>query len=201
MLSGHWRKGKNYYRRADSAKTALQGAIDYTRTSKDAEYHSGAREGSSLVVPDLLEPIIGYRAWRVDSGGNLMSTGLFYYGHGGGWYPREPQASQCYYDKLLHYGHKTPQEHCNCGYYAASDFRNIMKGSGKYAAVGRVAMWGKIIQYTKGWRAEYAYPIEFKMIRSYYLGSRREARHRGRLVEENYGALFLGLTDWNNPKL
>ncbi len=57
-------------------------------------------------------------------------------------------------------------------------------------------MWGKIIEYTKGWRAEYAYPIDFKICHDLFLDgpSRYGAKKMGRLVENNYGALFTGYT-------
>lgn len=59
-----------------------------------------------------------------------------------------------------------PMEGCNCGVYAARSLSTAIEyekgdqpGAQKEARVlGRVALWGKVIVYDKGWRGQYAYP-------------------------------------------
>lgn len=57
-----------------------------------------------------------------------------------------------------------PAEGCTCGIYAANDRavaeRYGQGGLGTYV-LGRVALWGKVIIYDQGFRAEYAYPQAF----------------------------------------
>ena len=42
-------------------------------------------------------------------------------------------------------------------------------GSRTAAVVGRVAMWGRVIEHTKGYRAEFAYPSRLRLVCSWCL--------------------------------
>jgi len=35
---------------------------------------------------------------------------------------------------------------------------------GAYAVIGTVALWGEVAEYTEGWRASFAYPVELYLI-------------------------------------
>jgi len=64
-------------------------------------------------------------------------------------------------------GHAAPESRCTCGVHAMERVRHL----GTYVppaasrlvvqrAVGRVALWGDVIEGSRGWRAARAYPAE-----------------------------------------
>jgi hypothetical protein len=62
----------------------------------------------------------------------------------------------------------TPGESCSCGFYTAKTLPHLRsmgyssyveEGGDWVTIVGRVALWGKVIEGSQGWRAEFAYPI------------------------------------------
>lgn len=98
-----------------------------------------------------------------------------------------------------------PAESCSCGVYAAKSkdtARQYARQSGGSTAigyyidganvpvsddcvVGRVALWGKVIVYTDGWRGQYAYPQSFFVSNSF---KRRE-------VLEQFGVPILNVSE------
>jgi hypothetical protein len=61
-----------------------------------------------------------------------------------------------------------PGETCTCGFYSAKTLEHLRSmGYIKHSTredtvgvVGRLANWGKVIEGSQGWRAEFAYPVE-----------------------------------------
>jgi hypothetical protein len=62
--------------------------------------------------------------------------------------------------------HRSPEPGCTCGVHAMKDPRRLRRSRpGKNAGViGTVSMWGRVVEHTKGWRAEYAYPARLRLI-------------------------------------
>lgn len=56
--------------------------------------------------------------------------------------------------------HAAPNETCSCGIYAASTENGVPAGGNVY---GKVNLWGKVVPGEKGYRAEFAYPSEFRV--------------------------------------
>jgi len=66
---------------------------------------------------------------------------------------------------------EVPAESCSCGVYAANDRKTAegylgdmtdpLNRTNMNTVLGRVALWGKIIVYDRGFRAEWAYPQSF----------------------------------------
>ena len=65
--------------------------------------------------------------------------------------------------------HTTPARNCSCGIYAV----RLETGEGQYTLIsycnsdlnssrifGTVAMWGRVLRYKNGYRAQYAYPLQ-----------------------------------------
>lgn len=61
--------------------------------------------------------------------------------------------------------HDAPLEGCSCGIYASTDLDFARRLAARLAGnvVGMVAMWGKVIEYNRGFRAEYAYPVSLEV--------------------------------------
>jgi hypothetical protein len=126
-------------------------------------------------VPDFVEPITGWRVWRVArsaDGFRLLSalypelwlpgralTGICLARGEGELDPetQRPSASP----------HAAPGERCTCGVYAADSVAaaaGYLCGRNDAAvvhrALGEVALWGRVAVAEHGWRASRAYPAE-----------------------------------------
>jgi hypothetical protein len=56
--------------------------------------------------------------------------------------------------------HSAPDKDCTCGIYAAMTEKGVPQGGNVY---GKVKLWGKIVPGEKGYRAQFAYPSEFRV--------------------------------------
>jgi hypothetical protein len=121
-----------------------------------------------VVVPDAVEPIVGWRCWRIGDSpeGFVLSSAC----RGARWAPRWPLEASC--DR----GHRSPALGCTCGIYAAGEPRlphqylpphvkaadrirtQAILGYDVVMAVGLAALWGEVIECDWGWRSQYAYP-------------------------------------------
>ena len=119
-------------------------------------------------VPDFIEPFEAWRAWRVIRRGGVYSLGSIV--RGTVWPAREPLAAACLGNQLLprlrrRGQHAAPAAECDCGIYGAPLGR-----IGQYVAdapcrgvarvLGRVALWGTVIECERGFRAAHAYPVQ-----------------------------------------
>jgi hypothetical protein len=115
-------------------------------------------------APDLIGTVEGWRAWRIAAKPplygtcpKLMSAAYAYF-----WAPRVKSRAEC----SKGFDH-VPGEDCMCGFYAASTldhlremgYSNYNENSDAVTVVGQLAMWGKVIAGTQGWRSEFAYPV------------------------------------------
>jgi hypothetical protein len=53
--------------------------------------------------------------------------------------------------------HAAPHASCQCGFWVVRD-QDLIPGDPR--AYGRVATWGRVIEFQRGWRGEYARPLE-----------------------------------------
>ena len=146
-----------------------------------------------LRVPDVLGEIIAWRAWELvgtEQTPRLASvTALRIWKTVDG----EPMAiwpTDRFFLARCPNGHVegVPVESCSCGLYAAKDMQQLIRlGYGAYGAdwqmnkiVGQVALSGKVIEGTQGWRAErgrvYRLWIPYEMDPA--IGARLEAAYK-----------------------
>lgn len=122
----------------------------------------------SLQAPDYVAPTIGWRVWNVvDVDGALRLSSLLYHSH---WSPQEEVAATCRRSlAYLPWGrmpiHTAPASDCVCGIYGAMHSEQARPflwapgtDSASYRVLGRVALWGRVVQAQAGWRAEFGYP-------------------------------------------
>lgn len=127
----------------------------------------------AVQVPDAVGVCYGWRSWKV------MHQGLTPLLHAvtksaHHWTPGAPMVATC----ELHGDdpdHEVPEETCGCGLYSAKSLEHLYTmsyheyGGGPdrptggardtgFTVVGRVSLWGKVIEGTQGWRAEAGYP-------------------------------------------
>jgi len=132
------------------------------------------------VVPDYAAPLIGWRTWAaVEEGGGLTLRSVVYESR---WPPRERLVAVCgrrpHWRLLARWRrvqpHEAPDERCECGIYAACApdlalsflFRLGLIRGVRSALIGRVALWGRVIECERGWRATFAYPTQLYVLRA-----------------------------------
>lgn len=105
-----------------------------------------------LVVPDSSEAIVGYRQWT-ETGGTLTGFG------GETWWPWKEKLVARHAERMFGlYGRSerpncdAPARGCSCGIYA------LNHPAPWQGVFGEVNLWGRVLQGSKGWRAQYAYP-------------------------------------------
>lgn len=120
--------------------------------------------------PDYCEALIGYRQWRCFPNGLLIGVA-----QAEAWPPYQALQAKCMQASSYHLVSGeylgAPIWGCNCGIHAlktAQDFEQYRaNGSGwgfhydTYPNVwGSVRLWGRVIEHTLGYRAQFAYPRE-----------------------------------------
>ena len=126
-----------------------------------------------FVVPDLIEPISGYRSWtvRVHPSGEPRLCSPF---RRHAWTPREAHRARCGVTnwtspigirpaRTAPPAHDAPAAGCTCGVHAwrsrSASLMDAADTRGLRAVSGEVAMWGTVLRHTRGYRAEQAYPL------------------------------------------
>jgi hypothetical protein len=121
-----------------------------------------------VLVPDYAAPIIGWRAWHVvEEDGDLLLSSVVYPLL---WRPGTVTHAECrpFPDAgSLHPAeHVAPQRDCFCGVYAGTTAQHAepyLDGYGHLigsapVVLGRVALWGTVVECAEGWRGSHAYP-------------------------------------------
>ena len=118
------------------------------------------------------EPLIGWRVWNLVMHRSGRDPALRPAGAGRGeWLMRRPYRASCRRagsaGSMPHDQHPSPVLECTCGIYASSSLRNLVTSTPAMpavSAVGTVALWGRVIEHERGWRAEFAYPDRLTLV-------------------------------------
>jgi len=145
-------------------------------------------------APDYIEPIVGWRFWHVvEAQGGLRLRSPLYRTL---WVPRQELVAACRRgaeSSLSSYwpaGHEhfPPSAQCRCGICAsrtaaetaAYSSRCFKQGAGVFhRVIGRVSLWGTVVECERGWRASHAYPAQIyvptpkRCLLSFGTGTRR----------------------------
>jgi hypothetical protein len=119
-------------------------------------------------APDYAEALDGWRAWRgVERAGELLLGSVVKRTL---WPVGEPFVADCLRRRPLirrrRATHDAPEFECDCGIYATT-----IECVGRYlldpfpvdavaVVLGRVAVWGTVVECERGMRASHAYPLE-----------------------------------------
>lgn len=111
-----------------------------------------------IPIPDYVSPVVAYRVWRWGATG-LQSL------NGEPWSPGRPIEARCRvapaarHVRLAGSANEVPDGRCTCGVYAAKNIGHLRRlGYEGYGACGEVYLWGRVVEHTLGWRAQFAYP-------------------------------------------
>jgi hypothetical protein len=147
-------------------------------------------------VPDYVEPVEGWRIWGVaERNGRLILRSLFF---DTTWPYDFPLSACCEHRRFSLLtpwhrratGHAAPEQTCACGIHAGFEPGSVMpyfqhRAAGTICgAVGRVALWGGVVQCTSGYRAQHAYPTHLYVPDVYRIRGRPWGRlDAGRVAE------------------
>jgi hypothetical protein len=123
-------------------------------------------------IPDLIEPLEAWRVWRVGMRqGRVVLLSLFAETV---WAPRVPLRAVCTQGHRSRWrpwridpnDHSVPDLDCRCGIYGVQSVaaaRTYLKSPTlcrDERVIGRVALWGTVVEGRFGWRGSRAYPLE-----------------------------------------
>ena len=129
------------------------------------------------------EPILGWRLWRLrrnDAGELRLGPTT----PRPDWEPGVALRARCsgahtrlymVFNPELEATHRSPEPGCTCGIHAMRDVARLTRSMTRASVVGRVAMWGRVIEHSKGWRAELAYPSRLRLVCWWCRGLRARA--------------------------
>ena len=109
--------------------------------------------------PLSLEPVVGWRAWRLRRVGGVLT--LVSLTRDDRWAPNDAMEATCPRHR------DGPTEGCSCGLYAASSPRNLAHSGVlgmDICVVGAIAMWGTVVEHARGARSQYAYPARLRLV-------------------------------------
>jgi hypothetical protein len=122
----------------------------------------------SDAAPDFVEPLVAWRVWRVvERHGELSLASVV---KRTVWPAGKPLVAECLKARpfldWVRRGepHEAPIERCECGIYAASldraeEYLNDSIPEALARVLGRVALWGSVVECERGFRASHAYPL------------------------------------------
>jgi hypothetical protein len=103
----------------------------------------------SDVIPDVAEPLIGFRSWVWDSAHKVLTSVVK---SGTAWPPGKDLHAICPRSK-----HPAADPRCTCGIYAATDIGHAAPYTGFGNVFGLALGWGEhVVPADNGFRAEYA---------------------------------------------
>jgi hypothetical protein len=113
-------------------------------------------------APDYAEALIGWRVWCVvETRGGVRLASVI---KDELWPLADELVARCHEDGA----HEAPHEECTCGIYAARDPAAVwtyLRGRDQpptlRRVLGRVALWGRVVEHEHGWRASHAFPLDF----------------------------------------
>jgi len=120
-------------------------------------------------IPDFVEPLLGWRAWKVWAplSGSDGCPGFSSVILDTPWTPRRRFSAEHSFDLGAKCRGLLDLD-CSCGIYAFNDpleafvyltrVRDRLLGMSVDVAIGTVSLWGKVVECELGYKAEYAYP-------------------------------------------
>lgn len=125
----------------------------------------------------LSNAIVGWRVWRLleidtlDGGKTLRLAAAGTNGNPRFWQPREATVASC---SVFEATHEAPWPDCGCGLYALRTrrlneerldaFCRYNENGSLAWVVGRVSLWGRVVECERGWRGQYAYPYSLTVL-------------------------------------
>ena len=106
------------------------------------------------------EPVLAWRSWALSgtgTGERLLLRPVA--GRAHPWPPRQIVRATC----KRHRSHDAPEVDCRCGLHASQSIA-ILTRTRCPAVLGRVALWGRVVEHDFGYRARFGYPQRLRLI-------------------------------------
>jgi hypothetical protein len=106
------------------------------------------------------EPLMAWRAWALtgrSDGTDLLLRPVA--SRSRPWRPREIAEAVCKSARF----HHAPEPGCTCGLHATNGYE-LLRKTRCPAVLGRVALWGRVIEHELGYRSQFAYPQRLTLI-------------------------------------
>ncbi len=114
------------------------------------------------------EPILAWRAWTCTPAGMLRSLTYPLAWAGQSTTATDPLAMRAVCMRG-HTNHRAPHRACGCGWYGLKTAAQVLPWIHvrqrmsalprvRRIVIGRVALWGLVVEHAEGYRAEFAYP-------------------------------------------
>jgi hypothetical protein len=120
----------------------------------------GAVLERTLPVETRTEPAIAWRVWALSGrrdGSRLLLRPVA--GRSRPWLPGRPAEAVC----RVGWFHDAPHPDCSCGLHGTHDAEPLRRTRSP-AVLGRVALWGRVIEHELGFRARYGYPQRLRLV-------------------------------------
>ncbi len=114
----------------------------------------------SLPVDVSTEAVLAWRAWALTGhrdGSNLLLRPVA--GRARAWIPGRPAEASC----RVGWFHDAPDVGCSCGLHGTHEI-DLLRKTRNPAVLGRVALWGRVIEHELGFRARFGYPQRLRLI-------------------------------------
>jgi hypothetical protein len=158
-------------------------------------------------APDAVVPSVGWRVWDVvELDGELRLCSLSFWTI---WLPHRETTAVCRRALVdLHRSgfvdHPAPHPRCTCGIYATLTAGQVLayarpfprRADAVHRVVGRVRLWGDVVECEGGWRGEHAYPSALFVPTGRAHGWRRGRIQAPALPVEH---VAIGLADYGVP--
>ena len=135
----------------------------------------------TLDVPTAIEPVLGWRVWRLQRrDGQLVLVSAT---RNDLWPAQQAFHASCWID---HGPQGAPQRDCRCGVYAASTPETLAAAnvvSSQTCVIGAIAMWGSVVEHSRGARGKLAYPSRLTLVCGRCLVTGRGAQAPARVRE------------------
>lgn len=115
---------------------------------------------ADLATEATTEPILAWRAWALtgrQDGTDLLLRPVV--GRARPWKPMEPARAACKHARM----HAAPHPTCSCGLHGTHE-PEILRRTRTPAVLGRVALWGRVIEHDFGYRGEFGYPQRLALV-------------------------------------
>jgi hypothetical protein len=113
-----------------------------------------------LDVERLSEPIDAWRTWKLTGrrdGSNLRLRPVA--GRAKAWHPLRAAEAVCRMGRM----HPAPSVDCTCGLHGCHD-PDLLRRTKSPGVLGRVALWGRVVEHELGYRAQLAYPQRLMIV-------------------------------------